>query len=121
VSDLINLISGLLFFGVPNDGLDIESLVPMVKDQPNRFLLESLDSKNSQMLSIQKRNFAEILDRTDLEMFCFYETELSPIAIKVVVIWMMGLFPANIITGSYHGAIQDGRASPVSRELIICN
>ena len=121
VSDLINLISGLLFFGVPNDGLDIESLVPMVKDQPNRFLLESLDSKNSQMLSIQKRNFAKILDRTDLEMFCFYETELSPTAIKVVVLWMMGLFPANIIAGSYHGAIQDGRPSPVSRELIICN
>ena len=85
-SELINLIFGLLFFGVPNDGLDIESLVPMVNDQPNRFLLESLGSMNSQILSIQRRNFSNILDRTNLEIFCFYETELSPTATKVVVL-----------------------------------
>ena len=85
-SELINLIFGLLFFGVPNDGLDIESLVPIVKDQPNRFLLESLSSMNSQILSIQRRNFSNILDRTNLEIFCFYETELSPTATKVVVL-----------------------------------
>jgi hypothetical protein len=84
--DLINLIFGLLFFGVPNDGLDIESFVPMVKDQPNRFLLESLSVKNSQVLNILRRNFSKILERTDLEIFCFYETELSPIATKVVVL-----------------------------------
>jgi alpha-beta hydrolase superfamily lysophospholipase len=50
--DLINLIFGLLFFGVLNDRLDTESFVPIVKDQPNRFLLESLSTKNSQMLNI---------------------------------------------------------------------
>jgi hypothetical protein len=82
-SDLIDLIFGVLFFGVPNDGMDIESLVPMVNDQPNRLLLESLNPMNSQILRLQKRNFSSILSRPNLEVFCFYETELSPTATKV--------------------------------------
>jgi hypothetical protein len=83
-SDLIGLIFGTLFFGVPNDGMDIESLIPMVNDQPNRFLLESLNSINPQILTLQKRNFSRVLKRSDLEMFCFYETRLSPTAAKVM-------------------------------------
>ena len=82
-SDLISFIFGVLFFGVPNDGMNTESLVPMVNDQPNRFLLESLNALNSQVLRFQSRNFSRILSQTNLEMFCFYETELSPTAARV--------------------------------------
>ena len=38
--DQIKRIFGALFFGVPHNGMDIGSLIPMVNDQPNRFLLE---------------------------------------------------------------------------------
>ena len=79
----IGRIFGAIFFGVPNNGMDIESLIPIVNDQPNRFLLESLNTINSQVLRLQERSFARFLDQTALEMFCFYETRLSPTAAKV--------------------------------------
>jgi len=80
---MIDLIAGCLFFGVPNDGMDIGSLIPMVNNQPNRFLLESLATMNSQILGLQKRNFSRMLSRSDFEIFCFFETRLSPTAVKV--------------------------------------
>jgi hypothetical protein len=83
-SDMIGLIFGGLFFSVPNDGMDIESLIPMVNDQLNRFLLELLNPMNSQILEHQKQDFSRFLNWTSFEVFCFYETELSPTAAKVV-------------------------------------
>jgi protein SERAC1 len=72
-SDLAQMkqVFGAVFFGVPNDGMEIESLVPMVNDQPNRFLLESLSAINSQVLGLQARSFATFLNRTAFEIFCF--------------------------------------------------
>jgi hypothetical protein len=84
-SDLIPLILGAVFFGVPNDGMDIESLIPMVNNQPNRLLLESLNFMNPQILEFQKRDFFRVLKRADLELFCFYETRQSRTAAKVSV------------------------------------
>ena len=64
--------------------MDIHSLIPMVGDGPNRFLLESLGRINSQILSIQQREFPEELgDKGESEIICFYETRLSPTAKKV--------------------------------------
>lgn len=79
----LDMIRGILLFGTPNDGLDIESLVPMVNDQPNRFLLESLNPKNSQVLRRQRWEFSKVLERRKLQLFCLYETELSPTATQV--------------------------------------
>ncbi|KAG8162591.1 hypothetical protein KVR01_008356 [Diaporthe batatas] len=76
----LDMIQGILLFGAPNDGLDIESLVPMVNDQPNRFLLESLSSKSSQVLRRQKQEFSKVLELTKIHVYCLYETELSPTA-----------------------------------------
>jgi triacylglycerol esterase/lipase EstA (alpha/beta hydrolase family) len=84
-SELVSLVSACLFFGVPNDGMDIESLIPMVKDQPNRFLLESLATINSQVSRLQSKNFSRILGQAQFRMFCFYETKLSPTAAKVSI------------------------------------
>jgi predicted alpha/beta hydrolase family esterase len=49
---LLDSIYGALFFGVPNQGMEIASLVPIVKDQPNEALLNSL-GKESQILRNQ--------------------------------------------------------------------
>ncbi|KAK3347271.1 putative kinesin [Lasiosphaeria hispida] len=81
-SDLVGLVSACLFLGVPNDGMDIESLIPMVGDQPNRPLLESLAVMNSQILTLQSKSFSRILGQAQFNMFCFYETKLSPTAAK---------------------------------------
>ncbi|KAK0631939.1 hypothetical protein B0T14DRAFT_559678 [Immersiella caudata] len=78
--DQIRRIVGALFFGVPNDGMDIASLIPMVNGQPNRSLLESLSAINSQVLRRQERSFVKFLDQTALNTFCFFETRESPTA-----------------------------------------
>ncbi|KAH7013380.1 hypothetical protein EDB80DRAFT_369920 [Ilyonectria destructans] len=74
---------GIAFFGVPHDGMDISSLIPMVGDSPNRFLVESLSRINSQILSTQHREFHTALGRQgNSEVICFYETIQSPTAQK---------------------------------------
>jgi hypothetical protein len=84
VSDKANLNStyGALFFGVPNQGMDISSLMPMVKDQPNRHFLESL-GRESDLLRKQNRAFPKAFPFKDSEIYCFYETLGSPTAIEV--------------------------------------
>ncbi|KAI7761028.1 hypothetical protein LZL87_011433 [Fusarium oxysporum] len=74
---------GIAFFGVPHDGMDISSLVAMVGDKPNRFLIESISRNNPQVLREQRRQFDTALGHEgDSEIICFYETEKSPIAQK---------------------------------------
>ncbi|KAK4446083.1 hypothetical protein QBC34DRAFT_486914 [Podospora aff. communis PSN243] len=78
---LIQAVYGIVFFGVPHDGMDISSLIPMVGDGPNRFLVESTSRINSQILSIQQREFHDALGKEgDSEIVCFYETLESPTA-----------------------------------------
>src|ERR1700737_3509880 len=78
----LNSTYGALFFGVPNQGMDISSLIPMVKDQPNRHLLESL-GRESDLLRKQNRAFPKAFPFKDSEIYCFYETLGSPTAIEV--------------------------------------
>lgn len=83
-SRFLNLIYGVAFFGVPHDGMDTASLIPMVTDSPNRFLVESLGYINSQILTILRRNFHHALgEKDEAEVICFYETRESPTAQKV--------------------------------------
>ncbi|PHH75427.1 hypothetical protein CDD80_2380 [Ophiocordyceps camponoti-rufipedis] len=76
---LVKAVYGIVFFGVPHDGMDISSLIPMVGDGPNRFLVESLNRINSQILSMQQRDFHKSLG-SESEIVCFYETRQSPTA-----------------------------------------
>lgn len=84
-SDVLDLVVGALFFGVPNDGMDIESLLPMVTNQPNQILLGGLNNASSQILALQRRSFSVFLRQANFELYCFYETHLSPTATKVFV------------------------------------
>ncbi|KAH8694740.1 hypothetical protein BGZ61DRAFT_532780 [Ilyonectria robusta] len=49
---LVRAVYGIVFFGVPHDGMDISSLIPMVGNGPNRPLIESIDRFNSMILTI---------------------------------------------------------------------
>lgn len=90
---LRDAIYGIAFFGVPHDGMDIRSLIPMVGDGPNRFLLESIGFTNSQILSIQQRKFSKALGvKGEFEIISFYETRLSPTALQV---WLHQLVEAD--------------------------
>ena len=73
-----------MFFGVPHDGMDNASLIPMVENGHNRYLVESIGSVNSYILSTQRREFHKALrPKGDSEVLCFYETQKSPTAQQV--------------------------------------
>lgn len=72
-------IRGVIFFGVPNQGMDIRSLIPMVGDQANRGFLHTLDH-NSPVLRIQAKEFSAAIGELRCEILNFYETQESPTA-----------------------------------------
>lgn len=60
----------------------IESLVPLVKDNPNRSLLESLN-KHSALLQRLEKDFGNEFGTKRPRIVAFYETENSPTAVEV--------------------------------------
>jgi hypothetical protein len=81
-ASILNSISGFLFFGVPHRGMTIESLVPLVKENPNRNLLESL-SKTSALLPRLEKEFSNAFGARPSRIVSFYETEKSHTAVEV--------------------------------------
>ena len=73
---------GLLFFGVPNRGMDVESLQAIVGDKQNRYLLESV-GQYSDLLLEQDGLFGSTFHFRDSHVVSFFETRSSPTAIKV--------------------------------------
>ncbi|RDA88261.1 hypothetical protein CP532_0314 [Ophiocordyceps camponoti-leonardi (nom. inval.)] len=72
-------VSGFLFFGVPHMGMATKSLVPLFKDQPNRSLLESLNT-NSALLYRLEKEFGNAFGQPSPQRVAFYETQKSPTA-----------------------------------------
>ncbi|KAK4444370.1 P-loop containing nucleoside triphosphate hydrolase protein, partial [Podospora aff. communis PSN243] len=109
---LIQAIYGIVFFGVPHDGMDTSSLIPMVGDGPNRFLIESINRIGSQILSIQQREFhAALGEKSHSEIVCFYETLESPTAQVKDGKWEMKGPTAVLVTKSsatYYRPWEDG-------------
>jgi len=76
----VKSIYGALFFGVPSQGMDVDSLRPIVKDQANEFLLLSLRHV-SEILKTQSRDFdKDFPNDMDGKIAYFYETSESPTA-----------------------------------------
>ncbi|KAK0627856.1 hypothetical protein B0T14DRAFT_423330, partial [Immersiella caudata] len=96
----LRAVYGVAFFGVPHDGMDIESLIPMVGNGPNRSLLECVGDTSSPILNIQRRDFNKTLgSEGESEVICFYETLKSPTAKKDTNgLWAMGGPPALLVT-----------------------
>lgn len=64
---------GLLFFGVPNRGMETETIQTIVKDQPNADLIRALNP-GSRFLSELRRQFDECFTWKDSEIISWYET-----------------------------------------------
>lgn len=79
---ILDVVRGVFFFGVPNQGMEIKSLIPIVKGQPNQLLLHSLGTE-SQLLRNQCRDFEKSLHFRDIDIACFYETAESRTAQQV--------------------------------------
>lgn len=78
---LAKSIYSVLFFGVPNQGMDIGSLIPMVGSGPNQELLRSLGME-SEVLHNLSQNFQTNFNSPYSMVFSFYETKQSPTAKK---------------------------------------
>lgn len=70
---------GILFFGVPNQGMDISSLLSMVRGQPNLHFLSTL-SKDGGFLQSLIEKFQATFTFQDSHIYSFYETNTSPTA-----------------------------------------
>jgi protein SERAC1 len=73
---------GALFFGVPNRGLGDDCLKPMVAGQPNELLITNLGPESDYLRQLH-RNFCSTFTFADSRIISFYETKLSPTAVRV--------------------------------------
>lgn len=89
---ILNSVSGFLLFGVPHLGMAVESLVPLVPDNPNRSLLESL-GKNSALLQRLENEFSNAFGTRYPRVITFYETESYPTAEEVSLPEIFVLLP----------------------------
>ncbi|KAL7789036.1 hypothetical protein V8C37DRAFT_387023 [Trichoderma ceciliae] len=67
----------ILFFAVPNRGLDNRSLMSMVKGQPNEDLVKSL-GKKSRFSSLLHQRFYKCFTYEDTKIICVFETKETP-------------------------------------------
>jgi hypothetical protein len=67
----------IIFFGVPNKGMHMSHLVPMVKSQPNHVLVESLSPSSNYLVDLDK-NFSGIALFRNIRLISAFETERSP-------------------------------------------
>ena len=72
---------GILFFGVPNHGMDISSLLAMVDSQPNLPFLTMLSKHSGNLQGLVER-FRTEFDFKDSQIISFYETCASRTARK---------------------------------------
>lgn len=83
-TSLLERIYGVVFFGVPHAGMEIKTLIPMAGMGPALGLVTSLSQQSSHVLDKQRAQFVAALGTGGpRELFCFYETLLSPTAIQV--------------------------------------
>ncbi|KAH7308576.1 hypothetical protein B0I35DRAFT_442232 [Stachybotrys elegans] len=94
--DDLKSIVGALFFGVPNKGMDIVSLIPMAGEQPNRPLLDSI-SIGSSLLQTQIEQFETVFPFRDSSIISIHETMLSPTAIHDGSKWSMSGPPTVLV------------------------
>jgi len=75
-------VQGILFFGVPSQGIDISSTLPMVQGKANESFLRGL-RPDSEILRSQQREFCKSFPYKSCKIVSFFETEYSPTARRV--------------------------------------
>lgn len=70
---------GLLFFGVPNRGIEISHWLPIVNNQPNEDLVRNLAPGSIYLRNLQHR-FCQVFGFHDSRVVSIYETMKSKTA-----------------------------------------
>jgi hypothetical protein len=74
--------AGIMFFGVPSQGMDVKALMAIVREQANEDLLSSLRRESKLLLEIHEK-FCSTFIFKDSRIIHFYETKESPTVVKV--------------------------------------
>jgi hypothetical protein len=77
--ELFNSIYGVVFFGVPNQGIRIEHWLPMVKGQANENLIRDLGPHSTYLRTVHDE-FRGAFSFPDYAILAVYETEKSKVA-----------------------------------------
>ncbi|KAK1513541.1 uncharacterized protein CCOS01_14483 [Colletotrichum costaricense] len=112
-ASILDSISGFIFFGVPHQGLAIESLVLLVKNQPTRSLLESLN-RNSALLQRLDKEFNNVISARRPSIVSFYETEKSPTAVEVNGKWELS-GPSEVLVDVSSATCYSNQRHPIDR------
>jgi len=75
--DVFNATYGLIFFGTPTRGLEIQSLSTIVKGQPNEELVKYL-GPSSRHLKQQHNEFYRVFTHHDSQIISIFETKMTP-------------------------------------------
>ena len=67
----------IVFFGVPNVGMEISHLLPMVESQPNAPIVHSLSTSSDYPRSLDSQ-FSTITSHRGITICSVYETKMSP-------------------------------------------
>lgn len=105
---------GALFFGVPCQGMNIESLVPMFPEKARQSLLYSLDNTNSPTLQMLSELYSRRMNsRKDFQCLNFYETMTSPTAVQVKLTIPWKCFISQSIDDTQENGIWKMNGKPV--------
>ncbi|KAM0250516.1 hypothetical protein ACHAQJ_008607 [Trichoderma viride] len=75
---ILGRIKGVIFFGVPSQGMGIKDIHRMLKDQPNRAALIEDISRESEFLPNLEQQFNGISRVQNMHLFWAYETQTTP-------------------------------------------
>ena len=79
---VLNSICGILFFGVPNQGMNVDHLCTVVQGKPNEEMIRSLSPKSG-ILKRLHDDFCNAFPFQDSEVYSFFETNVSKTAVRV--------------------------------------
>ncbi|UKZ56123.1 hypothetical protein TrVGV298_009951 [Trichoderma virens] len=74
---ILDKTKGGIFFGVPSEGMNIQDIEDMLKDQPNRDGLVAEISSNSSFLSSLEERISGITGFRKMRFFWAYETQMT--------------------------------------------
>ncbi|KAL7906988.1 hypothetical protein GGI35DRAFT_482355 [Trichoderma velutinum] len=74
---------GAIFFGVPSEGMDIEDIHTMLRDQPNKDALVAEISNRSSFLPSLEEHISGIFQLRGMKLYWAYETQKTP-TVKLV-------------------------------------
>ena len=94
--DNFNATYAMLFFGVPNTGMNIDGIRAMFDHQPNENFIMSLATR-SHLLRDLHRNFTDKFNFPDARIVCFFENRMTSSSVLVCLPFLTTVTVINLL------------------------